>query len=234
MEPSWSPVVATVGNRSQNQASRKTGQIGQNRCPRLRRLPMAAHGKKGVDGSSPSEGSAKAVQSGPFSMCSVGAGARGAGYGAVYGAFASRRRPQWQHPVEMTELPLSELLAKSLVDPEAHLDWRQVARYESELEQAPPVVVFETEAGLLLADGYHRVAAAQARARHDQGRCAAGYTAGRLTLLGRGRRSTTRHPSRASSFSNAALQQTTLKLSVPQASSGTGSPRASAVRPLLR
>jgi ParB-like chromosome segregation protein Spo0J len=63
----------------------------------------------------------------------------------------------------MTELPLSEVLASPLVDPEAHLDWGQVTRYESELEQAPPVVVFETEEGLLLADGYHRVAAARRR-----------------------------------------------------------------------
>src|SRR6266511_2393183 len=63
----------------------------------------------------------------------------------------------------MTVLPLADLLANPLVDPEAHLDWQQVARYESELEQAPPVVVFETEEGLLLADGYHRVAAARKR-----------------------------------------------------------------------
>jgi ParB-like chromosome segregation protein Spo0J len=64
----------------------------------------------------------------------------------------------------MTELPLADLLANPLVDPEAHLDWQQVARYESELEQAPPVVVFETEEGLLLlADGYHRVTAARRR-----------------------------------------------------------------------
>lgn len=35
--------------------------------------------------------------------------------------------------------------------------------YESELEHAPPVVVFETEEGLLLADGYHGLAAARKR-----------------------------------------------------------------------
>jgi ParB-like chromosome segregation protein Spo0J len=61
----------------------------------------------------------------------------------------------------MRELPIAELLFSPLVDPTAHLDEARVARYAEELASLPPVVVFETEDGLLLADGYHRVAAAR-------------------------------------------------------------------------
>jgi hypothetical protein len=59
MEPLWSPAVATGGNRSQiagreNGLNRpKTVAVG------CHRLPPRLHGKEGVDGSSPSEGSAK-------------------------------------------------------------------------------------------------------------------------------------------------------------------------------
>jgi hypothetical protein len=43
----------------------------------------------------------------------------------------------------------------------AHLNGDRVGYYLTHLDQAPPVVVFDTGAELLLADGYHRVAAAQ-------------------------------------------------------------------------
>jgi ParB-like chromosome segregation protein Spo0J len=60
-------------------------------------------------------------------------------------------------------LRIADLVANPLVDPSAHLNPDQVKRYADDPESAPPVVVFETESGLLLADGYHRVAAAQQR-----------------------------------------------------------------------
>ena len=63
----------------------------------------------------------------------------------------------------MTQVRIADLLASSLVDPAAHLDPERVRRYAELLDELPPVVAFRTDQGLLLADGYHRVAAAQAR-----------------------------------------------------------------------
>jgi hypothetical protein len=61
------------------------------------------------------------------------------------------------------QVRIADLLASSPVDPTAHLDPDRV-RYYAELPgDLPPVVAFRTERGLILADGYHRVAAAQAR-----------------------------------------------------------------------
>ena len=62
----------------------------------------------------------------------------------------------------MTVLRIDDLLANAPVDPEAHLDAARVERYDG-MVGAPPTVVFETPEGLLLADGYHRVAAARRR-----------------------------------------------------------------------
>lgn len=62
---------------------------------------------------------------------------------------------------EVIKLALDDLLANALVDPAAHLDPERVARYALDLERLPPVVVFDTDDGLLLADGNHRVAAAR-------------------------------------------------------------------------
>jgi ParB-like chromosome segregation protein Spo0J len=57
---------------------------------------------------------------------------------------------------------ISEVLANPLANAEAHLDDERVRSYIENSDQ-PPVVVFETDEGLLLVDGYHRVAAARAR-----------------------------------------------------------------------
>jgi ParB/Sulfiredoxin domain len=61
----------------------------------------------------------------------------------------------------MPRLRIAALLASAPTDPEAHLDTSRVERYARMLDALPPVVVFNTPQGLLLADGYHRLAAAR-------------------------------------------------------------------------
>jgi hypothetical protein len=80
-----------------------------------------------------------------------------------------RRSPDWTAGwrcgslSNVARVRIAELLANAAVDPAAHLDRRRVERYAEALDTLPPVVVFQTEVGLLIADGYHRVAAAQAK-----------------------------------------------------------------------
>jgi ParB-like chromosome segregation protein Spo0J len=59
----------------------------------------------------------------------------------------------------MPRLRIADLLAAAPVDPEAHPDAARVERYAEAFDDLPPMVVFETPEGLLLVDGYHRVAA---------------------------------------------------------------------------
>ena len=61
----------------------------------------------------------------------------------------------------MPRLKIAALLANVPTVPEAHLDPERVERYARMLDALPPVVVFDTPQGPLLADGYHRVAAAR-------------------------------------------------------------------------
>jgi hypothetical protein len=68
MDPLWSPAVANAGK-----GSRLTDRRNRLRWPKLFAIvchpsPWSRHGKEGVDGSSPSEGSAKAPHVGPFSF----------------------------------------------------------------------------------------------------------------------------------------------------------------------
>jgi hypothetical protein len=65
--------------------------------------------------------------------------------------------------IVMPQLRIADLLASAPVDPEAHLDTARVERYVEMLDALPPIVVFDTAEGLLIADGYHRVAAARRR-----------------------------------------------------------------------
>jgi ParB-like chromosome segregation protein Spo0J len=63
----------------------------------------------------------------------------------------------------MTELRIEDVLASPYVDPVAHLDATRVQHYVQAGEAVAPVVVFDTDEGYLLVDGYHRVAAAKLR-----------------------------------------------------------------------
>jgi hypothetical protein len=58
----WSPVVATGGNRSQIRRAAKRLKSAETVATGCHRLPESFHGKEGVDGSSPSEGSAKSPE----------------------------------------------------------------------------------------------------------------------------------------------------------------------------
>jgi hypothetical protein len=61
MEHLWSPAGATGGNRSQIDWRRKPLKRADPQPMATHGNGLAAHGKEGVDGSSPSEGSAKAL-----------------------------------------------------------------------------------------------------------------------------------------------------------------------------
>src|SRR6266511_290336 len=56
MEPLWSPVVATVGNRRQIDGTSKSRKQAKTVASGCDRLPERFHGKEAVPGSSPGEG----------------------------------------------------------------------------------------------------------------------------------------------------------------------------------
>lgn len=61
----------------------------------------------------------------------------------------------------MTRVPISALLEPFPGSLTARLDPSRVRRYADNLKAMPPVVIFSTKRGLILADGCHRVAAAK-------------------------------------------------------------------------
>jgi ParB-like chromosome segregation protein Spo0J len=63
----------------------------------------------------------------------------------------------------MTQVRIADPLASRSVDPAAHLDPDRVRYYAELLDELLSVVACRTERRLILADGYHRVAAAQTR-----------------------------------------------------------------------
>jgi hypothetical protein len=85
MEPLWSPVVANGGNRRQIEESRKPQKRAKTVATGCHPLPEKFHGNEGVDGSSPSEGSAKAPYDG--GRIDLQVLERGAGMEPLYGAF---------------------------------------------------------------------------------------------------------------------------------------------------
>jgi hypothetical protein len=71
MEHLWSRAVATSGNRSQMGTLQGWLQQAKTVATGCDQLPIGAHGKEGVDGSSPSEGSAKAPEIAVFPVGST-------------------------------------------------------------------------------------------------------------------------------------------------------------------
>ena len=86
MEPSGRNRWQSVANRP----TRKITQTSQTVAVGCHGLPELFHGKEGVDGSSPSEGSAKAPQIGAFVWRELARSPACGGYGALYGAFRFR------------------------------------------------------------------------------------------------------------------------------------------------
>jgi hypothetical protein len=66
MEHLWSPAGATGGNRWQTQQPQEPLEQAESVATACHPLPGKAHGKEGVNGSSPLEGSIKAPQGGAF------------------------------------------------------------------------------------------------------------------------------------------------------------------------
>jgi hypothetical protein len=86
MEPLWSPVVAT-GGKWRGREDRSNRRKPLRGCDQL---PESFHGKEGVDGSSPSEGSAKAPHDAAFFSDQLQILERAAGMEPFTGAFRSR------------------------------------------------------------------------------------------------------------------------------------------------
>ena len=59
------------------------------------------------------------------------------------------------------EVAIASLLPGPIAASKLHLDPERVSWYIEHLDEAEPVTVFELDEGLLLADGHHRVEAAQ-------------------------------------------------------------------------
>ena len=74
---------------------------------------------------------------------------------------------QFREPLHQTgfmpivDLRISDLLQDSIERSRPHLDPKRVSYYVAHLDDATPVVVFNVDGILLLADGHHRVAAAE-------------------------------------------------------------------------
>jgi hypothetical protein len=71
MEPLWSPVVATGGNQWQIGSALKPLEQAKTVAVGCDRLREKFHGKEGVSGSSPEEGSAKPVLSAGFALLRI-------------------------------------------------------------------------------------------------------------------------------------------------------------------
>jgi hypothetical protein len=91
MESLWSPGLATSGNQPQTKSPANRENKRNPLRPATTGCVRPFHGKEGVDGSSPSEGSAKAPQPGLFLSDRLVDRADCPRYGAVYGALRIQR-----------------------------------------------------------------------------------------------------------------------------------------------
>jgi phosphinothricin acetyltransferase len=66
----------------------------------------------------------------------------------------------------VNDILIADLIQQPILEGRGHLDQTRVAYYVEHFEETEPVTVFEVDGRLLLADGYHRLAAAQRLGRH--------------------------------------------------------------------
>lgn len=67
--------------------------------------------------------------------------------------------------MSIVDLPIADLAQESIERSRPHLDAGRVSYYLEHLDESSPVVVFNVNGLMLLADGHHRVAAAQQAGR---------------------------------------------------------------------
>src|SRR5438105_8065436 len=92
MEPLWSPVGATGGNRWQIGSAPKPPRQAKTVAVGCDQLRFRAHGKEGISGSSPEEALQKACTAADYRADPVAPSSTCGGYGALYGAFSSKTR----------------------------------------------------------------------------------------------------------------------------------------------
>src|SRR4051794_36600153 len=76
------------------------------------------------------------------------------------GEFGDLGKPRRERTMEIRELPLDDLVLDPTLNLRDRLDEFAIERYTEAWERMPPVTVFDVEGRWLLADGFHRHAAA--------------------------------------------------------------------------
>src|SRR5919202_1302266 len=66
---------------------------------------------------------------------------------------------------DLRRIKLDDIVVDDSLNVRDHLSEVAIASYREVLGDLPPIVVFDTEDGLLLADGFHRVAATRRNER---------------------------------------------------------------------
>src|SRR6266576_1573380 len=111
MEPLWSPVVAIGGNWSQIALPPKPQKQAKTVAVGCDWLPREVHGEEGVDGSSPSEGSAKAPHVGAFAFRSTCSSSIVRWVWSRYGASST---PTWSSSSRCADLTTDALVRGDL------------------------------------------------------------------------------------------------------------------------
>jgi hypothetical protein len=86
---------------------------------------------------------------------------RSRSHGHVASVTKRHSGPGEKIPCMIRDIEIAALMQEPIAESQEHLDRNRVASYTHHLDDAHPVTVFDTGDALILADGYHRVEAAQ-------------------------------------------------------------------------